>query len=932
MLIEGFFTKKGIDLIKILFSQLKTLRTERKEQIDEIEKIFGSINLLVPYYVIPNAQNVNPADLEEDDTGLVARNNIFSLLDKFLSGSHRFSHAFVLSDAGMGKTSLLVMLKLFYLNKFIQPKFELHLFKIGPDTIEKIENIKKPHETVLLLDALDEDSGAWENFYTRLQMLLQASKNFLKVIITCRTQFFPSMHEEDGRVPGQIVLSGFHCSKIFLSPFNDEQVNEYLHKKFSDDEQRKTATKIVTQMKTLKFRPMLLSYIDFLIEYDNIYNNAYSIYKALVEEWLNRELRKGIIKNKELIRNVCFHLANYLYKNRAQRIPEEEMISICNPLDCVKDLEFMTVEGRSLLHRTSDGSYKFAHYSILEFFIATSLLKSPSMIENSDQVVSFIADQLAYNKIKKASNLNLRKIELQSFDLSSITFRDSNLTDSKFNNSKLMNTVFKNSNLTNSNFSECDFTSSNLKSALCHKAIFNESIFKNSIIENIDFTDGSLERAQIIGAKIDNSIFVKTNLSGSIISGINSQNIDFSESNFTNAQLDEVKISDAILNNVVLDSSTLQNCSFENGSFHKAQAPNCIFQNTSLKGCNFDECDIKESRFIRCDLKGAVFNELKESKAKTIVFEETSLIDINFQSTIFKNARFNKVELRNSSFSKSDIENSKIDASDIKNVKFVSLKAHNMNFTASSIEASILEDSDLGNSIFNSSEFKNSDFFKATLSNSIFNDITITKSNFTGSNLRETKFINCKIIDAKLNNTNLQNAKFENCKIINTDFSGSNIKDLSMVDCDLINTSWINTIYSKKTILPKSIELTKNTGIGPGAVLEHKNFKDTVLDTVDLSDSILKNTNFRNSSIERCNFENARLIDCDLSNTKLNNSIFLNAEIERCQFSNSLFNGAILRWKIFTKSKIEGAVYSKETKFPKNFEPSKHGLILKESI
>lgn len=88
---EAFFTK-----------QFSSLRKKRREEIDKIEKTFGVLDQLVPYYITPDGQNVNAADLEDDDTGLVARDNIFKLLDTFFAGPARFSHAFVLSDAGMG--------------------------------------------------------------------------------------------------------------------------------------------------------------------------------------------------------------------------------------------------------------------------------------------------------------------------------------------------------------------------------------------------------------------------------------------------------------------------------------------------------------------------------------------------------------------------------------------------------------------------------------------------------------------------------------------------------------------------------------------------------------------------------------------------------------------------------------------------------------
>ena len=68
---ELFFLKKAIDLIKQLGGHLIELRKSRATEINRIEKTFGNLDYLVPYYVVPDAQNVNPADFEEDDTEFI---------------------------------------------------------------------------------------------------------------------------------------------------------------------------------------------------------------------------------------------------------------------------------------------------------------------------------------------------------------------------------------------------------------------------------------------------------------------------------------------------------------------------------------------------------------------------------------------------------------------------------------------------------------------------------------------------------------------------------------------------------------------------------------------------------------------------------------------------------------------------------------------
>ena len=45
---------------------------------------------------------------------------------------------FILSDAGMGKTSLLLMLKLMHLTCFWPQKYSCQLFKLGDDTLQRV--------------------------------------------------------------------------------------------------------------------------------------------------------------------------------------------------------------------------------------------------------------------------------------------------------------------------------------------------------------------------------------------------------------------------------------------------------------------------------------------------------------------------------------------------------------------------------------------------------------------------------------------------------------------------------------------------------------------------------------------------------------------------------------------------------------------------
>ena len=144
--------------IPFLWKQLAKIRSEREAQLREIADTFGNPDDLARYYVEPNCQHHNPADHPEDAPISFVRAPIFNTINVFLNGEFQAHDAltgknqmFVLSDAGMGKTSFLIMLRLTYLTAFWPQRYHCELLKLGADTLGRIEVIKDKRNTVLLL-------------------------------------------------------------------------------------------------------------------------------------------------------------------------------------------------------------------------------------------------------------------------------------------------------------------------------------------------------------------------------------------------------------------------------------------------------------------------------------------------------------------------------------------------------------------------------------------------------------------------------------------------------------------------------------------------------------------------------------------------------------------------------------------------------------
>jgi hypothetical protein len=192
MEVQSLITAKSlIKTAKYLTNILKDKNKERIDKVNKLNDIFGDSKDLANYYIEPCFQNINPAD-ESEYSPYLARQPIFSFINRYLTGYSGYykgdNFVIFLADAGMGKTSLLKIIKLNHIFSFKDPGYECVLLKLDKDTINSIEKIPSPSQTVLLLDSLDEDPTCWlegGSAESRLSQLINKTNNFRKIIITC---------------------------------------------------------------------------------------------------------------------------------------------------------------------------------------------------------------------------------------------------------------------------------------------------------------------------------------------------------------------------------------------------------------------------------------------------------------------------------------------------------------------------------------------------------------------------------------------------------------------------------------------------------------------------------------------------------------------------------------------------------------------------
>lgn len=371
----------GADWIARLWKCLRRTHSSRQSELAQISReVFLPSPLdLAKYYVEPDCQEANPADRHDEDF-FVSREPIMRKVDEFL-GMKCFQQGnnqlFVLSDAGMGKTALLTILKLMHLCSFWPRSTDCILRKLGPKTLDQLRAVSDPGRTILLLDALDEDPTAFGNIQDRLLTLLRETQPFLRVIITCRTQFFPKVERDPFERPGRVMVGGFVCPTKYIALFNDRQVDSYLRKRFPNrcwfirrTRIRQDARAIVDSMGSLRCRPMLLAYIEDImgssIEKDE---SEYPLFEALVRSWLCREESKTGLSAGRLWR-ACEELAVAMHTKHQRSLSESELERLLTGAESTKAITAIDIKGRSLLNRNSDGDYRFAHYAIQEFLVA----------------------------------------------------------------------------------------------------------------------------------------------------------------------------------------------------------------------------------------------------------------------------------------------------------------------------------------------------------------------------------------------------------------------------------------------------------------------------------------------------------------------------------------------------------------------------------
>lgn len=398
-------------LIPLLYKIVRTLKSAKEWRDKECRRKLEPNNSegyeLVSkskYFIPINGQLEAPHNTDEifisDNRFLLTKKFIKEYLNPKVIGKKRY---IILGGSGMGKSTFSADLFYQYINQYNQRNIPFpinYLFLGDSDVLDKIADLSKKEdacESILILDALDENVDAAKDISSFMNKIDLITNIFKFVIITGRTQLFQDDVSEPtiGKIKQNSNLSKrLKYERIYVSPFSEYEIQTYLANKFTvGTENYCKAIQIVNKGNDLMSRPMVLSFIDDLLgfaRYEKL--TIVEIYKTIIDKWLLRECEAQEDSNERLSVNDLYifskRLAVYMYdkwkttgishitKSEYEYFIESNGYS-GNPY---------SFRGRSLINRKSDGSIKFSHKSFWEFFIALDVLGNPGKSLSQDNL------------------------------------------------------------------------------------------------------------------------------------------------------------------------------------------------------------------------------------------------------------------------------------------------------------------------------------------------------------------------------------------------------------------------------------------------------------------------------------------------------------------------------------------------------------------
>ncbi len=308
------------------------------------------------------------------------------------------------------------------------------------ELIEREVALRKPtsKDTLLILDGFDELSLKFdkEKVLKEIENLSETTRDFAKVILTSRTQFFRSRQEEREvlrREPGMPpkgplpIPYAEKFERIYVSFFSHEEVKAYLNlalgKREASDFWNNVIDKVF-DIKDLVKRPVLLELIykhsKDIRKIKGMVTPA-KVYETVTEGWRKRE-------GERAPENIMLFLEELAYRMFTKQESRLHFDTLREAIDLYFDgktkeklvlslanLDYQ-IRNCTLLSRNEDeGYYAFGHRSFIEYFVARKLSREipenwTQEIKITDETALFVSeliDPSVYEKVEPPQSVKV---------------------------------------------------------------------------------------------------------------------------------------------------------------------------------------------------------------------------------------------------------------------------------------------------------------------------------------------------------------------------------------------------------------------------------------------------------------------------------------------------------------------------------------------
>jgi uncharacterized protein YjbI with pentapeptide repeats len=667
-----------------------------------ISKDFG-VDLYLPvvirdatrFYVRPEASSLDLSqEMEEPSNRVPTREDLFKAVERFLDDNSEHRHMLLLADSGMGKSAFVLNFYAYNKRQFARNRYRLAIVPLGhPKAINKIKEIESKRDTIIFLDAFDEDPAARGDYWARLKILMEECSEFKRVLLTCRTQFFP----KDDAIPTTTGLvkvgprndeAHYEFWRLYISPLSDEQVEKYLRYRyhFWEFRKRRDAREIVHKVPLLTLRPMLLANIPEIIKAKVSVSFSWQLYELMVRTWYKRE--QGWWPDVKTIQTFSEEIAvklhlNYLHQ-KADRIARSELSTFIRNLSVPIDEWNATT--RSLLHRDADGNFKFAHRSIMEYLFIKRYIAGDKRCRNvawTDQMQQFMVEILRTPRVAEDDlSVWLR------FDLVGADLHGADLTGV---------------NLSGKDLSGCNFNKAILRGANCHRTTIAEVNFVEANLTQTDFSNADVEPRNykekcsfVVRDFIDGlGLAKKLQAEQDRLSRHIHRRLPPETQQSLKKCAETNQISDPVLTTLAKDLNNLLTMSslyyeIDRGSVTFSEETQRLLNQYTL------DSDLRYFRLNRLLLEDAYPREIAKSQGK--------IIPTNFKST-----NLSKANLNGANLSKTDFSGSNLSEANLRTTVLSKATLHKVNLIGADLRGARLNRTDFQGAKLSGAIFSNAD-------------------------------------------------------------------------------------------------------------------------------------------------------------------------------------------------------------------------------